>query len=166
MSSVNATILAFIVCIAAAALEGALAGRGVRQRLAALRMPPYSPPFVVWLLIGVAYYTICFIVLRRLLVTSSGTLTSLLSLVLLANAFWSVLFFRWRNLRASFLAFVPYTFVVAALVVLLVRSYPFGAALFSGYALYLLYAAWWAYRLWQLNGKATSQPVERPPLRS
>jgi tryptophan-rich sensory protein len=157
---VNATVLALIVCIAVAALEGALAGNGVRQRLAALRMPPYSPSFAVWILIGVAYYAICFIVLRHLLVANSRTLTQFLTLamlilVLLANAFWSVLFFRRRDLRASFIAFVPYTVLVGGLVVLLAHSYPFGAALFMCYCVYLLYATWWGYRLWLLNRNET-----------
>jgi len=51
---VNPTLSALLICIIAAALEGALAGSGVRQRFAALRMPPYSPPCTVWLLIGLA----------------------------------------------------------------------------------------------------------------
>jgi len=101
----------------AAALEGALAGSGVRQRLTALRMPRYSPPFTVWLLIGLVYYALCFIVLRQLLAAHSVTLASrvalaLLLIVLLGNALWSVLFFRRRDLRASFIAFIPYSVVV------------------------------------------------------
>ena len=151
MPSVSATLLALVICIAAAALEGALAGSGVRQRLAALRMPRYSPPFPLWLLIGLAYYTICFIVLRQVLAQSFTFPLVLLIVILLANALWSILFFRWRDLRASFIAFIPYAALVAALVVSLVRSYPFGAVLFSCYCAYLLYATWWGYRLWLLN---------------
>ena len=147
----STTLLAFVICIGAAALEGVLGGSGVRQRLAALRMPQYSPPFPLWLLIGVAYYTICFIVLRQLLAGSFTLPLVLLLLVLLANAFWSILFFRWRDLRASFIAFIPYAVLVAALVLSLVRSYPFGALLFACYSAYLIYAAWWGYRLWLLN---------------
>jgi tryptophan-rich sensory protein len=148
---VNTTLLALLICVTAAALEGILAGRGVRQRLASLRMPPYSPPFFLWLLIGLAYYIICFIVLRELLAGSFTLPLILLVLILLANAFWGVLFFRWRDLRASFAAFIPYAALVAALVVSLVRSYPFGAVLFICYCAYLLYATWWGYRLWLLN---------------
>jgi tryptophan-rich sensory protein len=93
---VNPTLLAVIICVAAAALEGALAGGGVRQRFAQLRMPPYSPPFTVWLVIGGAYYAICLVVLRHLLASAFtpsvvGAL-ALLTLVLLGNALWSVLF--------------------------------------------------------------------------
>jgi tryptophan-rich sensory protein len=157
---VNTTVSALIICIVAAALEGALAGSGARQRLTALRMPPCSPSFVVWILIGVAYYAICFAVLRHLLAANSRTLSVLLTLaililVMLANALWSVLFFRQRDLRASFIAFIPYMVLVAALVVFLSRSYPFGAALFMCYCVYLLYATWWGYRLWVLNRNQT-----------
>ena len=151
MPSVSATLLALVICIVAAALEGVFAGSDVRQRLAALRMPRYSPPFRLWLLIGLAYYTICFIVLRQVLPQSFTVPLVLLILILLANALWSILFFRWRDLRASFIAFIPYAALVAALVVSLVRSYPFGAVLFSCYCAYLLYATWWGYRLWLLN---------------
>ena len=91
------TLLSFIICTGAAVLESVLAGRGVRKRLASLRMPPYSPPFALWLVIGLAYYAICFIVLRHLLTGGFTISLGLLVLILLANAFWNVLFFRWRD---------------------------------------------------------------------
>jgi tryptophan-rich sensory protein len=149
------TLSALFLCVAAAALESALAGSGVRRRLAELRMPPYSPPFSVWLLIGLVYYVICFVVLRHLLASvatvSERISLALLFVLLLGNAFWNVLFFRRRDLRASFIALMAYSVVVVALVVLLSSSYPRGAALFICYCLYLLYATWWGYRLWRLN---------------
>jgi len=79
----------------------------------------------------------------------------LLLVILLSNALWSVLFFRRRDLRASFIAFVPYSVVVTALVVSLSRIFPLGAALFVCYWIYLLYATWWGYRLWLLNTQET-----------
>jgi translocator protein len=156
---VTPTLVALLICLAAAALEGAVTGSGVRQRLASMRMPPYSPPFAVWLLIGLAYYAICFVVLRHLL--ASGPLVfqpalalGLLIVVLLANALWSLLFFRRRDLRGSFILMIPYAVVVVALVFSLTRIYPFGAALFASYCMYLLYATWWTYRVWLLNTEA------------
>ena len=155
MRTVTPTLLAVIICVAAAALEGALAGGGVRQRLAQLRMPPYSPPFALWLVIGVAYYAISFIVLQHLLASpftpSVVVALALLTLVLLGNALWSILFFRWRDLRASFVAFIPYALLIATLVAVLASTYPVGAALFLCYCVYLAYATWWGYRLWLLN---------------
>ena len=148
--------LGVIICAAAAVLEGLLAGEGVRQRLAQLRMPPYSPPFALWLVIGFLFYAMCFVILRHVLSTGLVSPSEVFALVLtivllLANAFWSVLFFRWRDLRASFIAFVPYTILVAALVILLGRTYPLGAILLSLYCIYLIYATRWGYHLWRLN---------------
>src|SRR5262250_3344909 len=95
------TVLGVIICAAAAVLEAVLAGKGARQRLAQLRMPPYSPPFGLWLVIGCLFYAMCLVILRHLLSTGLVSPSQVLALVLtvallLANAFWSVLFFRWR----------------------------------------------------------------------
>ena len=152
----SATLLGVIICAAAAVLEAALAGEGARQRLAQLRMPPYSPPFALWFVIGFLFYAMCFVILRHLLSTELVSPSRVFALVLtvvllLANAFWSVLFFRWRDLRASFIAFVPYAVLVAALVILLASIYPLGAILLSFYCIYLIYALRWGYLLWRLN---------------
>jgi tryptophan-rich sensory protein len=145
-----------MICVAAAALEGALAGGGARQRLTQLRMPPYCPPFALWLVIGFLFYAMCFVILRRLLGGSGASASHriallFLILVLLANALWSVLFFRWRDLRASFLAFIPYAALVAGSVALVARAYPLGAIFLSCYCIYLIYAMNWGYHLWRLN---------------
>jgi len=152
----NPTVLGVIICVAAAILEGALAGKGARQRLAQLRMPPYSPPFGLWLAIGFLFYAMCFVILRHVLSTGLVSPSQVLAVgltivLLLANALWSVLFFRRRDLRASFIAFVPYAVLVAALVILLARTYPLGAILLSFYCIYLIYATRWGYHLWRLN---------------
>ena len=150
------TLLGLIICAAAAVLEGVLAGKGARQRLAQLRMPPYSPPFALWLVIGFLFYAMCFVILRHVLsiglVSPSQVFAFVLTIVLLlANAFWSVLFFRWCDLRSSFIAFVPYAILVAALVILLGRTYPLGAILLSLYCIYLIYATRWGFHLWRGN---------------
>lgn len=119
-------------------------------------MPPYSPPFALWLVISVLFYAMCFVILRHMLaiglVWQSQVFALMLTIaLLLANAFWSVLFFRWRNLRASFIAFAPYAVLVAALIIVLARTYPLGAILLSYYCIYLIYATQWGYHLWRLN---------------
>lgn len=150
------TLLSVIICVAAAILEGTLAGKGARQRLAQLRMPPYSPPFAIWLVIGFFFYAMSFVILRHLLRIGLVSRAQIFALVLtvvllLANALWSVLFFRWRDLCASFIAFVPYAVLVAALSMLLVKTYPLGAILLSCYCIYLIYATRWGYHVWRLN---------------
>ncbi|MBA3650525.1 MAG: hypothetical protein H0W66_03325 [Chthoniobacterales bacterium] len=44
-----------------------------------------------------------------------------------------------------------YALVVVVFVALLFQLYPFGAALFTCYGIYLVYATWWAYHLCRLN---------------
>jgi len=98
----------------------------------------------------------CFAILRHVLSTGLVSPSQVFALVptvvlLLANALWSVLFFRWCDLRASFIAFVPYAVLVAAPVILLAWTYPLGAILLSFFCIYLIYATRRGYHLWRLN---------------
>jgi tryptophan-rich sensory protein len=76
---------------------------------------------------------------------------------MLFNSGWSILFFRLRTLRGSFLASLPYMILVISLAAVLARIYPLGAWLLVLYCAYLCYATWWGYRLWRLNA-TTARP--------
>src|SRR5262245_31317765 len=121
----HALVLALLVCAVAAILEGIAAGRGVRQRFGELSMPQFSPPLRAWVVIGVAYYVVCFTVLYRLLLLSGAGLRTvgliLILLILLANAVWNYLFFRRRSLRLSFGVSVPYSAVAVVLLAILFK---------------------------------------------
>lgn len=150
------TLLAVLVCAVAAALEGWAAGGGIRARFAELRLPRFSPPLAVWAGIGLGYYVICFLILRRLFSTplanrSVQLALALLGAMMLVNAGWGFLFFRLRDLRLSFLAFTPYGILVLALAAALLCVDPPAAWILLPYLLYLMYATWWGYRLWRLN---------------
>ena len=150
------TVIATIVCLIAAVLEALVTGSDPRSRFRKLRLPSYSPAFGMWILIGLFYYVMCFVILRHLLSAAdfSGLHRSALVLViamLAGNAAWNALFFRLSALRLSFLAFLPYGMLAVALTVLMIPSYAFGGVLLSAYCGYLVYAACWSYRLWQLN---------------
>ena len=149
-------IVALLICVGAAVLEGALAGRGIRARFAVLRQPRFSPPLSVWFALGGAFYLICFALLYRLLTSGFPTATHRAAFILVlalmvANGAWGLLFFRRKDLRASFLAFVPYGLVAFALVLLLARIDRTSALLLMPYLAYFPYALWWFYRLWALN---------------
>ena len=153
--------LSLAICGVAALLEGLLAGGGVRQRFAELRLPPLSPPIGLWVAIGILYYLICFVILHRLL---AGGLSSpfasaafgLLLMIMLFNAGWGYLFFRLRSVRASFLALFPYVALVFVLAGLLLWLDPIALAFLLPYLAYLGYAIWWGHRLWRLNGSTAS----------
>jgi len=101
----HAVLIATIICLAAAAAEGVLAGSGVRQRFQELRLPAAAPPIWLWVLIGAAYYVIAFTILVRLqIVERTGTTRAafvLLLVALSANAIWNYVFFRAKNLAAT-----------------------------------------------------------------
>jgi tryptophan-rich sensory protein len=149
-------ILALLICGGAAALEGALAGRGVRARFDELRQPRFSPSLAVWFVIGAVYYLVCFVILYRLLGSDLAgaphrAAAMLLIILMVANAGWGLLFFRWRHLRASFLALLPYSVVVVGLWLVLWRVDRTSALVLAPYVVYVAYAVWWSHQVWVLN---------------
>jgi benzodiazapine receptor len=151
----RAALWALAICVAAAALEGVLAGPGVKARLEQLRQPRYSPPFAVWVGIGVLYYSICFVVLSRLINSPPSPLRSagLASVValLIGNATWNLALFRYKNIEASVIVSVVYAVLALAVAVLLVLADPVSAWVFLPYLIYLSYATWWVLALRRLN---------------
>ena len=145
------------ICAGAAALEGVAAGRDVRARFAELQLPRFSPPLAMWIAIGLGYYVVCFVVLQRLLSLDSASTQrtvalGLLIAAMLINAAWGWLFFRLKNMRASYLTYLPYGIIILALATLLLRIDPGSALVLLPYLVYLIYAAWWGRALWRLNG--------------
>jgi translocator protein len=155
----RSAFIALVTCALAAILEGWAAGYDVKARFAQMRLPPFSPPFVVWIGIGLGYYAMCFTIIWRILTISTGSSTGRLALALLgalmlANAAWGAFFFRLRDLRSSFLAFPPYVLLTLALGAVLLSVDRFAALILVPYLFYLIYATWWGYRVWRLNDSA------------
>jgi tryptophan-rich sensory protein len=95
------------VCALAATAEGILSGRRPLQVLATLRLPRFTPPRFVWILIGILYYAIGFAVLTRVLEMDGVrrlqySAVVLITLLLVLNASFNYLLFKLRNLAAAF----------------------------------------------------------------
>jgi len=155
---------ALAICLLAALLEGLLSGKEPRQRFKQLRLPRFSPPFWAWILFGAFYYLLCFGILYRIFispVTTSGWIALLILLGLMSlNAAWNWVFFRAKNLLLSFIAFIPYGALALLLFVFLLRFDRVSAWFVSPYLGYLIYATFWGYKLWKLNGPM-SEPSDR-----
>ena len=137
-----------------------MAGSGVRARFAELTMPRFSPRLWVWSLIGVAQYALFFLVLRSVLAAQSAYARPALLLgiaLLLFNASWNAVFFRVRDLKLSFLLFLPYDALALALAVVLWMGGNPWLRWFLMYPAYLALATLWGYRVWRLN--ATTRRV-------
>jgi benzodiazapine receptor len=157
-------VYSLALCAISAALEGVLAGRGIKQRFAELRLPRYSPPLWGWVVIGASYYVICFAVLYRLFgipaTTLRNTALALVLAILLANAFWNYFFFRKRSVLLAFVMGLPYSVVALALFIVLLRLDHTAALWWLPYLVYLTYANTLGYRLWKLNQPSALHPGE------
>jgi len=153
--TMHPTVIALLLCAAAVGAEGVLAGPGVRERLKTLRLPRGSPPFWLWVTIGLGYYSLFFVILQRLLSLREGSVRAaglVLSVLLLAaNAAWNYLFFRRRNVRAAQLFSFAYSGVAVVLLILLMRTDLVAAALLAIYVGYLIFANYWQHKLWLAN---------------
>jgi len=144
------------ICIAAAATEGVLSGTQVKLRFSELRLPRPALPLRYWFVIGAAYYVFFFFTLNSILgapPTPIWTATTLVLAVALlgANAIWNLFFFRKKNLRLSFILFLPYDLAAIVFGFALYRlSNPYFSR-FLIYICYLTYASWWGHRVWRLN---------------
>jgi tryptophan-rich sensory protein len=155
----NPYLAALMICVIGALLEGICAGTGVKEYLRNLKWPSYSPPLWAWCAIAAVYYAIVFVCAYRILQRPATlpfrniAFTLLLSVVVL-NAVWNVLFFRAKNLGATFVFSLGYSVVVVAGWYCLNRFDRVAAAAIGFYGLYLIYANVWSYRLWRLNLRA------------
>ena len=146
-------LIALGICIAAAGIEALCAGRDPMGQLRALKQPRWSPPNWVWVLIGLAWYGMCFTGLVRLLpfwpVSTAPTL--LLVALMLANGAANIPLFRTRRLDLALAIFIPYWPLLAAFLWTVSPLDSLTFALFAAYAVYQLYAAAWGFALWRLN---------------
>jgi tryptophan-rich sensory protein len=158
MSTISAVLLSFLICGIASALEGLFAGKNVKSVMSKLRKPRFSPPFWLWVIIGVFYYLICFAILFRILRYSDNfgiryTAFALLLLIMALNAFWNYFFFRRENLFAAAVLGAFYSVVAIVLFVCLWQFDYLAAYVLVPYLLYLIYAFYWSFRLLKLNRK-------------
>lgn len=157
MSTSYALLTSLGICAGAAGLEGVCAGTDVKSVFARLKLPPHSPPLLVWYLIGGLYYGTFFFVLFRVLShgnnSSLGKVTLVVIVVMMAaNALWNYLFFRAQKMLASVIVTFLAPIADFGLFVCLIWVDRVAAWALIPYLLYRLYSLYWAYGLWKLNG--------------
>jgi len=146
-------LIAFLICALAAGFEALCAGRDPMGRLRALRQPAWSPPNWLWVLIGIAWYGICFAALVRLLPfwPAGKAPVVLLVLLMLANAAANFPAFRMGRLDLALAFFAPYWLLLAAFLWAACPLDRLTCVLFGVYAAYQPYAAAWGWALWRMN---------------
>jgi len=149
-------LVAIAICVVIAMLEAVAAGSNPSACLRSLNQPRWSPPAWLWYFIGLLYYGACLISLWLVLrhdpsLAIRWRALELLIAVMVANALWNVVFFRFRALAISFWIFLPYSALVLVTVFVLYRVDGEAAAPFIPYLLYLPYACAWSYSVWRRN---------------
>jgi tryptophan-rich sensory protein len=124
-------------------------------------MAGFSAPLWVWYIIGGVYYLIFFFLIYRILRlnTDSTLKPAVLGLILfmmVVNGLWNYVFFRARNLFASFISGSLAPIPDLALFICLTKLDKIAAWSLIPYLLYRIYALWWGYGLWKLNRSTKS----------
>jgi tryptophan-rich sensory protein len=153
-------VIALSICAVAAAFEGLCAGRDPMGQLKATKQPSWSPPNWAWVLIGIAWYIICFLGLARLLALWADHPLPVILLValMLATASANVFSFRMKRFDLAFYFLFPYWLLLAAFFYATCPLDRLTCGLFAIYAGYQVYAAAWGYRLWQMNPREIPHP--------
>ena len=122
-------------------------------QLEATRQPSWSPSKRMWVVVGVAWYSICFIGLSRLLRhwPDHKLPVALLVMLLVANAAANIFQFRMKRLDLAFFYLFPYWALLGGFLWIACPLDWLTCALFSIYAAYLVYATVWAHKVWQAN---------------
>lgn len=155
MSVGYAISTSIVICVLAAALEGACAGRNVKAFFSTLTFPSYSAPLWVWSLIGGGYYLIFGAVTYRLLRLDSSqlrnTALALVFFMMIANGLSNYVIFRARNLYLSFIIGCLFPVMDITLLICLTQLDAIAAWSLMPYLIYRVYAVWWGYALWKAN---------------
>ncbi len=156
MMVIPGILISFLICGAAAALEGACAGKNVKTFFATVQSPPYSAPLWLWTIIGGTYYLIFFSILYRLLRLSNYPARWYAALGLIVgmmtvNGLTNYVIFRARNLYLSFVIGAVFPLLDLSLFFLLMTLDQTAAFLMIPYLLYRVYAVYWGYGLWRAN---------------
>ena len=110
--------------------------------------------------VGLVYYGICFVLLSRLVGSVTSQLrwpaVGLLLILMVGNAIWNLVFFRFRNMNSGAAVSVAYAAVAVVLATVLVWADPVSAWVFIPYVIYLAYATWWVLALRRLNREGTT----------
>ena len=144
----------FIVSFAVSAL-GAIASIEARSFYAGLVQPDWAPPGwlfgPVWTLLFALMAIAAWLVWRNGGFRANRAALALFLVQLAFNALWSWIFFAWRLGGPAFADILLLWILILATLVAFWRVRPLAGALLIPYLLWVSFAAFLNYALWQLN---------------
>jgi translocator protein len=141
-----------------AAAIGAAASVAAGSFYASLVRPGFAPPASlfgpVWSLLYTLMGIAAWLVWRRRGFRGARAGLTLFLVQLAANALWSWLFFGWRQGRLAFVDILLLWILILATTVAFWRASRLAGALLIPYLLWVTFAAFLNYSVWQLNPQA------------
>ena len=154
----NRKFLAYAIAILIPEAVGALAGLLTREGIQNFQNVPQSaltPPGIVFPIVWTILYALMGISLARVwLAEESGARTRGLSLFLfqlIFNFFWSIFFFNMGAYGFSFLWILGLWVLIGLMILSFYKVERFAAWLQAPYFLWVTFAAYLNYAVWQLN---------------
>lgn len=141
---------------AVGALAGLLTRNGTKLYATSILKPPLSPPAIVFPITWAILYALMGIGVARIYLTPvSGIRTRGLQLFLIQLAFnflWSVIFFNFQAFGLAFIWLVILWALILAMALTFSKTDRLSALLQIPYLLWVLFAGYLNYGVWQLNG--------------
>lgn len=148
-------LAAWLAITFAAATIGAAASVRSAEFYTALEQPAWAPPPAVfgpvWSMLYALMAIAAWLVWERRGSVDVRVAISLFIVQLAANALWSWLFFAWHLGGAAFVEILVLWVLIAATAVSFWRVRPLAGVLLVPYLLWVSFAAFLNYSLWQLN---------------
>ncbi len=142
------------LCLISILIEAVSATKQGRVWFNQLKRPRYSFSMQVWYFVGAAYYIIFGIIAYRQFSSSSTNFSTsiiLLALVMIINGLGNFIIFKYQSLKWFYLVIYPFSFLLLALIIVLIPNDKLSAVLASTYFLWLIYDLYYGYHLWKLN---------------
>lgn len=146
-------LVSILIALAVGFLSGIVTFRGM-PAYEQLIKPPLTPPSVVFSIVWPILYILMGISAAMIWKSTDdnrGEALSIYALQLVFNAIWSVLFFGFETYFFSFIWLVLLWFTILLMIVSFYRIRPVAGVLQIPYLLWVTFAAYLNYAIWQLN---------------
>ena len=148
-------ILWILIVEAVGLLSGLLSRNGTQMYSEMIAKPPLSPPAVLFPVVWTVLYALMGIGAARIASKPEGagrsSALNVFVIQLIVNSFWSLIFFNAGAYGFAFFWLLLLWVLIAAMILLFYRLDKLSALLQSPYLLWVTFAAYLNYAVWQLN---------------
>ena len=154
-ASIAALVLSLLACFTISAVGGAITAGPVKSWYPTLVKPALTPPDlafpIVWTLLFALMAIAAWRVWRQSGVRQARGALLLFGLQLLLNLAWSWLFFGRQQIGWAVIEIAVLWLAIAGCILLFARHDRVAALLLAPYLLWVSFAAWLTFSIWQLN---------------